>query len=362
MANPDVTVLDNPTKIQSIDPQNVLSSIISFPQQISDAYAQTQSLALPDAYGPFDSILLAGMGGSGLGARIIDSIYSDKLAVPLLHWHDYSLPAWVNQNTLVIISSYSGTTEETISNAEAAIARHVPWVAIASGGELISLAKTHSAPYYQIEPDLNPSKQPRMAVGYLIMGQFAFAAKAHLITFNSNSLDSVSNQLNLLVSQNHPVVPFGHNPAKLLARDLFGRQIIMVAAGHLVGSAHTIKNQFNENAKSFSAIFEIPELNHHLMEGLLHPQTNPETLSFFMLNSDLYDSKISRRFVLTQEVVEKNGIPVYPWLATGKTQLEQAFAVVQFGSFVVYYLSLLYGHNPAPIPWVDYFKAQLVKD
>lgn len=358
---PDISVLSDPTKLASLDPRHVLDSILAFPDQIQDAYEQVQTLVLPDTYAGFTSVFISGMGASGLGARIIESVYADELNLPFSHWHNYGLPAYVNQHTLVICSAYSGSTEEPISTAQACIDRGIPWIGIASGGPLLELAKTHQVPFYLINPRFNPSGQPRMALGYSLIGQLAILAKAGLYRLDAASIKPMVEHLKLLIAQNHPSVSAAQNPAKMLAQALFGRIPILIAANHLTGSAHVIKNQFNENAKTFSALFEIPELNHHFMEGLLHPQSNPDNLSLILFTSSLYPEKIDRRFALTLDVIQKNGLPVHTWPVSGDTELEQAFSLIQFGAFVVHYLSMLYNQNPAPIPWVDYFKAQLVK-
>jgi len=342
-----------------LDSQNLYGSVEALGQQCQHAWEDCQKINLPDAYSHVNKILMTGMGGSGLGARIIESVYGDEIKSPLIRLNEYHLPGWVDRQTLVICSSFSGTTEETVANLNEAQQRGCPWLAIASGGELIELAKKFNRPYYQINPRFNPSKQPRMAVGYLVVSQLVLAAKIGLFRFSAGDLTSIKTTLEQVLKTNNRQVATAQNEAKQLAVKLKDRVVIFVAARHLIGSAHTIKNQMNENAKNFSAIFDLPELNHHLMEGLAHPAANAQNLFFVLLDSPLYEPRIRQRLKITETVIRKNQVDSYTLMAQGESEIAQAFGVIQFGSLVNFYLSQLYGLDPSPIPWVDYFKVQL---
>jgi len=161
-------------------------------------------------------------------------------------------------------------------------------------------------------------------------------------------------QENLLVS-----VKESENSAKQMAKKLYEKKVVFAAARHMMGGAHVVKNQMNENAKNFAAIFDIPELNHHLMEGLRYPDSNSRDLIYVFLDSNLYPERIQKRFAITKDVVSKNNVEVVSWKAHSSNQLSQAFEFIQFGSFVNLYLAMLNDLDPAPIPWVDYFKTQL---
>jgi len=165
-------------------------------------------------------------------------------------------------------------------------------------------------------------------------------------------MDEVRDEMNISI-------PAEKNEAKKMAQKLHGKQIMFIAARHLVAASHVIKNQMNENAKNYSSIFEIPELNHHLMEGLRFPDSNKKDIICLFVDSTLYPKRISQRFGITKDMVKKNGIALVSWKATSENALSQAFELIQFGEYVNFYLAMLNGINPAPIPWVDYFKEQL---
>lgn len=173
-----MSILDSREEIQKIDESNVLGSIDSLAQQCEHAWEDASKVKIPDSYRNHNAVVFSGMGGSGLAGRIIETIYATQLKVPLIRVTDYHLPKFVNENTLVFCSSYSGTTEETISTTQEAIEKKAKWLAIASGGQLVEISKEQQVPYYQIQTTFNPSNQPRMAIGYSLIGHLVLAQKA----------------------------------------------------------------------------------------------------------------------------------------------------------------------------------------
>lgn len=327
----------------------VYDSIAGLKQQVTDAWSAAQKVTVPDDYQKINKIILAGMGGSLLGGRVIQAVFANELPYPLILVNDYHLPDWADEKTLVICSSYSGETEETLTNAEQALKQGSKLMIIAACGRLLALAKANHLPYYEIKPVFNPSKQPRLAIGYSIIGQLVLCQKAGLINLNSAGID----ELTAAMDRAKPA------DAQTWAEKLKDKQIILVGAEFLTGAIHVIKNQINENAKQLAHRYDLPELNHHLMEGLQFPATNPQTIFFWFIDSALYSAKIRRRLTLTKDVVEKNHLATWVWQATATTKLAQAFEVIQFGAYVGFYLSQLHGVDPAAIPWVNYFKAHL---
>ena len=133
----------------------------------------------------------------------------------------------------------------------------------------------------------------------------------------------------------------------------------MVASEHLFGVAHAFKNQLNETAKTFACLFDLPEADHHLLEGLGYPEAAKAFLHFLFFESGVYFGEVKRRYSLTQEVVGKQGVSFTNYHLTAYRKLPQIFEVLILGSFVSFYLALLHEVDPAQIPWVDYFKAKL---
>lgn len=352
-------ILNDRPEIAKIDVSNVVGSVEELGKQCRHAWEEVKKIDVPDSYRDVDSVVMCGMGGSGLGARVIESVYGKELKVPLVRINTYDLPGFVNEKTLVICSSYSGTTEETIENAKQAIARKAKLMAIGTGNTLIELARDNGVPFYQINPKFNPSNQPRMAIGYSVVGQIGLAAKAGLVNIGDEDIEAAVNEMDRVCRESGVEAAAEKNTAKQMAIKMKDKIVAFAAAEHLVGATHTVNNQQNENAKNFCVDVQIPELNHHLMEGLKHPLTNPKNLLFVFVNSNLYPDRIKQRLLLTKEVVEKNGIETVILEMTAATKLSQAFELIQLGAFANFYLSILYRQNPAPIPWVDYFKERL---
>ena len=337
--------------IAQYDLGNVFDSIQVFSQQIPHAWelsnSQLKTVELKTEN--LNNILVCGMGGSALGARVVKSLSHETLDLPLNIVNDYHLPDYVDQNTLVILSSYSGNTEEVVTCTKQAINRKAQIIAVTTGGKLLSQAHRHRFPVIKIDPQHNPSGQPRMAIGYSVIAQMAILAKFDLIKLS----DSQIGQINKAVQQISPI------KTQNIALKLRKKLPILVAAEHLVGAIHVTKNQLNENAKTFAASFAIPELNHHLMEGLKFPISNKKNLIFIFYQSDLYHPRNQKRIKLTQKVLKKAGISSIELNFKGATRLIQTFEIIQFGNYYNFYLALLNKVNPAPIPTVGWFKKQL---
>ena len=354
-----MNILDSREEIRKIDVSSVLGSVAELAKQCQHAWGDAGKVVVPDSYKNVKNLVMCGMGGSGLGARVIESVFGNELKIPLVRINTYNLPVFVNENSLVICSSYSGTTEETVENAKQAIAKKAKWMAISTGNTLIDMAEAAKVPFYKIDPQFNPSNQPRMAIGYSIVGQLALVKHTGVINITGDEIEQIISFMNSVVKINAVESSLKNNQAKKLVQEFSGKIIVFVSAEHLDGATHVFNNQLNESAKHFSSHVSIPELNHHLMEGLKNPPANRKNLLFVFVNSRLYPKRIQQRFAITREVVEKNGISAMSINLTAPTKLSQTFELIQLGGFVSLYLSLAYGQNPEPVPWVDYFKTRL---
>ncbi|MBX4205699.1 SIS domain-containing protein [Candidatus Microgenomates bacterium] len=351
--------IDSIEEIKSLDKQNVLSSIQSLGKQIKQVSEDFESIDLPDSLKGAHNIVVSGMGGSALGGRIVDSLILDKVGVPIEIFNEFHLPNYADENTLVIVSSYSGNTEETVLSLNDAIQRNLKIFVISTGGKLAEIAKEKNLPSYIFNPSNNPSNQPRMGLGYSISAILTLLAKLGYAEFIKSELENVPSYVDKFTSLYDATVNSSTNIAKQLASKIYTKSPVLVASEHLVGVTHAFKNQLNENAKTFTTIFDIPELNHHLMEGLANPTQIKSLLLFVFVKSKLYSEKVQKRYHLTLEVVEKNGIETQVIELISETKLEQVFELLVLGSYINFYVAMLYNIDPAPIPWVDYFKANL---
>lgn len=342
--------------LQVIDKSGALLSTERLPDQMQQAWKEASLLELPSAYKNVDKVVVCGMGASWLGAHIMQGLLADQLAVPIVVTHDYELPKFVNSNSLVIASSYSGTTEETVTALEEAHKRNARILTISTGGNLSEFAKTHNYPHYTFVGTHNPANSPRLGLGYSIAAQIAILSKLGLIIVSSDEIQQTIQHLKAETEQLKPESK--NNMAQQVAQELVGSMPIIISGTFLLGVAHTFANQVNETSKTFGTFMQIPELNHHNMEGLAHPE-EAKKLKYVFLESNLYDPKVQLRFQVTKEVLEQNEVGYLSYQAQGNTKLIQAFDTLLFGSMTTYYLAMIYEVDPSPNPYVDYFKKRL---
>lgn len=358
MATPSAIDLNSRDSIKSLDQSNLLGSIESLALQIKHAWEETKSIAFTPKV-PITNIVVAGMGGSGLGADVIKSVFKSELKVPLDIVNDYALPGYVGPSTLVILSSYSGTTEETLTAGETAKKLGAQAMVICAGGTLLEMAKTNNWPFYQINPTYNPSGQPRMAIGYSVFGIIALCAKAGLLNLTDNDIAQVVQTLADVVASCTVEVKSEQNPAKMLAYQLYDKRAVFIGADFLAGALHTATNQSNENAKTFTGYYVVPELDHHLLESLRFPSSLKDTHAFVFFRSVLSHPSNAKRVDLTKETFMEHSLECLALDLKGPTKLAQSFELINTMSFVSLYLAMMENIDPNPIPAVASFKQKL---
>lgn len=343
--------LNNQEEIKKLDPKDVYGSTMKLYDQCRQVLKDLESKNYQN-YDNIKNIVVCGMGGSAYGGHVALSLFKSELKVPLYVNNDYNLPEFADQSSLVILTSYSGSTEETISCANEALKRNCKIFGITSGGDLGSFLEANSLQSYLFNPLNNPSGQPRLGTGYIVLGTLLVLNKLGLVNLNAQEiLEAIEN----LSKEKEEIV----SKAKEISQGIVGKIPVVFTSGFLEGNAHILRNQINETAKSFSDFSVVPELNHHLMEGLKNP--NDRKLTCLFIESDLFSDNIKKRLELTKDVVLKQNVGVFQYKSTSQTKLGQVLNVLSFGGFLSFYLAVLYDQDPSVIPWVDYFKEQLKK-
>jgi len=356
-----MSILDNRQAMKKLDKGNCLDSILSLPKQCESAWSGVKNLSLPEDYSNARVIVFSGMGGSAYGARIVKSLYPAELTVPVDIVNGYYLPNYVDENSLVFVASYSGSTEETLSCIDDGIKKNLKMIGISSGGKLAEKLKETNRPCYVFDPVYNPSLQPRLGQGYMQIGQIAILSALGYLKISDDEITTVLNELESRNRLIGPETPESSNIAKQIAKTCESKTVILIGAEFLEGAIHSIRNPFHETGKHFADYFILPEANHHLLEGLMFPETNQKNLLFLLVHSNLYSPRIEKRYQLTKEVIGKNNISIQEIELKSPTRLGQTFELIQLGSFITFYLAMLHNTDPAKIPWVDYFKQQLAK-
>lgn len=344
--------LTNLEEIKKLDPKNVFGSTEMFVNQCEQIWTDVKNITYPQEYNHIKNIVICGMGGSSYGGRIIQNLFKETLTIPVYINDDYSLPAYVGSSSLVLLSSYSGTTEEVLSAGKKALAKKAKVTWISSSNSLAKLLNIDNLPGVIFDPRYNPSGKPRLGTGYSVLGAIAILNQIGLVQIEDKVIQQAIDELR---REKEKI----RTQAIEFAKRIFENIPIIFAAEFLKGNAYVLRNQINETAKSFSAFGELPDLNHYLMEGLKNPRDR-KLVSLF-LDSELYSGKIKKRIELTKQVVQKNNIDALSYKASGKSKLAQCLEFLAFGGYLSLYLALLYGQDPSLIPWVDYFKEQLNK-
>lgn len=344
--------------IKKLDKSNIRGSVSGFSGQVRQTWEETREIISPEHYKRVKNILLAGMGGSIYGGRIIKSLYSDSLQIPFDVTNDYRIPAYINQDSLVISSSYSGNTEEAVSSLEKAYQAGANIWGLTCHGQsnLGNFCILHKLPHLILEPKFNPSDQPRLAPGYMILGPMCLLEKMGFLVLEEehvkNTITLLQDNLELLAIE----TKVSENPAKKLALKYFCKNIILIGAEFLEGILYPLRNPIHETGKNFATYFTLPNLDHHLLESLPNPVKNKENFLYVFLESEFYSEPIKKRIKLTKEVIEKNGISIETIKFKAKSKFAQIFEAVQLNGFTAYYLGLLNGVDPSVIPWVTYFQ------
>jgi glucose/mannose-6-phosphate isomerase len=354
-------ILDNPKIYKKYDTGRVAESIGCLPDQIRQVLDDSVLVKIPSEYSRVKNIVINGMGGSSLGARILKEIFSDQLGVPISITSGYFVPAYVKRDTLYILSSYSGQTEETLSVYKEVRRRKAKIMAITEKGkgQLGKMMVRDNIPGYVFRPNQNPSNQPRLGVGYMIFGLMVLLAKTGIYKIQASEIKDIIGKMIVKNKELRPESPTRENAAKRIAEHLHGKIPVLVGAEFLTGNLHALRNQLCETSKNFADYLILPDLNHFAMEGLSYPKNGAKPLAFLFFDSALYHPRVQKRSELTKEVVKKNKIKVISYKLSGRSKVEQSFKLLQFGSWITFYLGILNKVNPVEVPWVDWFKKKL---
>ena len=328
----------------------ILASIEALPEQVLVGWRTASAVRFPSRKKPSE-VILSGMGGSALGADVMRSAFADKLSVPFTIVNGYQLPAWVGPDSLVILSSYSGTTEETLATAKQAIKCKARIAVLTCGGDLLAMAREHEWPFVLIDEATNPSNQPRMAIGSAAFALAGILSAAGVLDISDRDVSALSSFLKKTST---------HGAAEDMAERAENKMLLLIAAEHLTGASHVINNQVNENAKQLSTYLALPEIDHHLLEGLSFPDGAKKNLLAVFFQSDLYHPQLVKRVTLTAELFLENGIESVIVSPEGKNRAEQAWQAIQFGSRMSLSLARRHGIDPEPVPNVARLKRKLV--
>jgi glucose/mannose-6-phosphate isomerase len=347
--------LDDVQIHKRLDPANMLEHLHGLPRQCHTAWHKAKDFNLPQDYATIDKVVVLGMGGSAIGGSLLRNFVS-RLAKPIIFVNrDYDLPALIDDKTLVIASSYSGNTEETLSAFSQALKGRCKRLAITSGGELKTLAQNAKVPVFIIDY----SSQPRAALGYSFMPLIAFLQKLGFLEDKTFDVEAMTQGLEKLLGEVKETVPTSSNRAKQLAAKLQDKIAVIYGAGILSAAARRWKTQINENSKAWAFHETFPELNHNAVVGYQFPPELASKVYVILLRSPSLHPRILIRYRVTSELLKQKDISHEIIDSQGKEELSQMMSLIYLGDWVSYYLAILHETDPTPIKAIDYLKKRL---
>lgn len=345
-------MLDDTNVIAQRDPEDALGVAAHEYQQ-----AQFDAIVWNDEHDDREitSVVVAGMGGSGLAAVFVKAWLKDVITVPFEILRGYDLPAYVGHNTLVIASSYSGNTEETVSALEQATSRGSQLGIIAAGGHLIDTAGSYRIAHVPMPEHL----QPRMAMIYNLR-----ALVSLLVTFGvleRRVFDEIADTADWLESESKKWtadVPTHENYAKQLAQEAVGKTPVFYGGALTAPVAYKWKISWNENAKNVAFCNEYPEFNHNEFLGWTsHPIEKP--FAVFDLVSSKEHSQILKRFEVSDRLLSGKRPKATVVHLAGDTAIQQMLWGCILADFVSIYVAILNGVDPTPVEIIEKLKHEL---
>ncbi len=347
--------LDDYTVFFQIDRQNMIDLIDHLPQQLTGAWQAGKTFPLPKDE-RIRQVLICGLGGSAIAADLLIAWQETQCGVPVWVHRNYDLPAWAGgEDTLVIVSSHSGNTEEALSAYHCAIQKQTKVIVLTSGGELAHLAQRDGIPIWQID---HPGP-PRAAVGYSFGLLLSMMARLGLISDPTAEVEAAVEAMHHQQESLRIEVPLARNPAKRLAGQLMNRWVVFFAADFLAPVARRWKGQVNELAKAWAEFEVLPEADHNTLAGLLNPQSNLSHFMALFLRSSFYHPRNLKRTDLTKQAFLCEGLNIDFYEPRGNSTLVQQWVALHFGDYVAYYLAMLYQADPTPIEVLEEFKRSM---
>ena len=351
-------LLDDPQTFARLDPDGLRGRIRDLPEQCREAWRQAKEFRFPAEFADVTKMVVLGMGGSAIAGDIVRSLALRHSRKPVFVHRGYDLPPFVDEDTLVVASSNSGETEETLSAFEQALAGPSKKIVITTGGRLLTLAKERGLPAYVFAYE----GEPRSSLGHSLMALLALAGAAGVLSDQSAAVEEAIALMESLRTEIGDDVPFEKNAAKQLATRLQGKLPVVYAAEMLTEAAHRWKTQLNENGKVWAFYEEISELNHNAVEGFGLPKEVAGRAYVVFLSHPSLNRRNRLRYEATRDALTAAGVASEVVEASGKSDLAAVLWAIYFGDWVSYYLAMLNGVRPSPVTAIQGLKRQLAEE
>ena len=342
---------------QKIDQDSMFDAIWEFPNNLSDALELGQNINLSNDYININNIVIAGMGGSAIGGDVVSVLEKDNINYPFIVSRGYELPKWVNERTLVICSSYSGNTEETLAALEDGLKKKAQIIGITTGGELEVTLKAFGKDFISIPSGL----QPRAALAFSFVPMIKILEKISIIKTNvhtwlEDSINALRNSRDLYSIESI------ENPTFELAQQVYKNIPIIYADNSTYGiAAMRLKGQLCENGKMLSYYNELPELNHNEIVGWENNANLFEHLFVLWLTDEIDNPRVKYRQEITQDILNETGIDQFVLEMTGNSFQERFLHMIHYGDWLSFWCAIAHCTDPSPVEKINRLKEELMQ-
>ncbi|MBN1678441.1 MAG: bifunctional phosphoglucose/phosphomannose isomerase, partial [Candidatus Thermoplasmatota archaeon] len=345
-------MLDSMEGVGAVDRKNMMSSVERLPKDLSEGLRRGRVSGLP-RFSPKE-VVFCGVGGSAIGGEMLREWVASSCPVRCAVIRDYSLPAHVGKDSLVIVSSYSGNTEETLSMFEDARRKRAKILAVSSNGQLAKMSESVEIPFVRVPSGL----MPRASMGYMFGAMLGALERSGIVSVDKQVEEAirVMERTRACCKQ---AVRTPDNPAKMLAHEMYSHLPVVIGYGISKPVAKRWADQLSENGKSLAFSLELPELDHNAIVGLVKDQRS-KGLACVFLQHDGAGKQMDRRVVATKEMIARVA-PVYSTDAMGLSPLAKMFSLIMMGDYVSVYLSVLRNEDPSANDVIDELKGILSK-
>jgi glucose/mannose-6-phosphate isomerase len=345
-------------QIESVDATRQVEDVLAMPRHLEDALWRVESAGLDRLFSQVDGVehlVVAGMGGSAIGADLARAALGDRVTKPMITARGYQLPPWVSPSSVVVCASYSGNTEETLACYDAAGALGSVRVAVTTGGRLAECARDDGVPVIPLPAGL----QPRAAVGYMTVAALEVATLSGVAQGVRTEIDAAAAGLERLAAEWGPDADTD-SLAKRVAQRINGTCVCMYGAVPTTAVANRWKTQLNENSKLPAFAAELPEADHNEIVGWQEAASLCSFTAVFLEDVDQHP-RVRQRIELTAALIEPQAAGALRLESIGSNPVERVLSLVLLGDLVSVYLAVLRGIDPQPVEQIERLKAALAR-
>ncbi len=341
--------LDEIKQIQQIDKSNMAKYIADLPQQIEKSLEKINKLTIPEDWVNFQNVCLCGMGGSAVANSLVANLPLSTRIIPMKVVRDYQIPAWVNEQTLVILTSHSGQTQETLAAFKASLKKKAKIFIVAEKGELEELGEQADALVF----DYDTSAHPRASLGFQLGAVYGLLKKLKIV---ETKIEPAIKLLKKIESDFALETETEKNLAKKIAFCCLDRLPVIVGSGILQSVAWRWKTQVNENANSLAFTEFLPEAMHNAVQGLDFTKHIQESLVYLILENSFDNPGLKDQFNKFKKVLDVKKIRYEVVQPVGDDVWSQKLSALILGDWVSYYLALLNNVDPTPVETIETLK------